>query len=134
MRRYLSLLVLQLVTRHASAGVKPIAQPISAPDDVLAGDAVRLMCTYRKGTAPMEFTWKRNQLPVETGLGVSVESIASHSSILQLDAIRPAQAGNYSCTVSNSAGSDTSFAELLVKGLPRTMQGSYLVVCFQISS
>ncbi len=78
-------------------------QPVSRT--LWAGRAASLSI-QATGTAPFTYQWKRNGDPVPTGTGAT----------LLLDPAQAADSGSYVCTVTNSAGSDTSSpATLLVR-------------------
>ncbi len=89
----------------ATLTVNPVAAPaIAAPPvnaTVPAGDTARLAVTA-SGTAPLTYRWKRGTTPVGTD-----------SPILTLADVQNADAGSYTCTASNSAGSATSKAATL---------------------
>lgn len=61
------------------------------------------------GTSPLSYQWRKNGAALGTGAGTSVFTIA---------AAQPADAGNYDVVVSNSAGTATSSAALLVVQVP----------------
>lgn len=105
-----------LVLTSEAVSRSPKVQPIFAPKDVSARESVRLLCTFSKGSVPVQFTWMRDDQPLRTENGVSVENVGTHSSILQFDAIRPDHSANYSCKVANKFGSDSTFAVIAVKG------------------
>jgi hypothetical protein len=89
----------------ATLTVNPVVAPaITAhPADatVPAGDAARLAVTA-SGTAPLTWQWKRGTVPV-----------GADSPVLILPGVKSADAGPYTCTASNSAGSATSKAATL---------------------
>ena len=83
-----------------------IAPTITAQPQGVAVDrngSVTLGATV-SGTAPLSYQWARNGIPLAGATGAT----------LALSNVQPTQAGNYSVTVSNSAGSVTSSAARLI--------------------
>jgi len=72
-----------------------VAQPLAQP--VTTGTAATLM-VGATGTAPLSYQWRKD----------SVELPGENAPTLGLDAMSPGAAGNYTCVVTNSAGSVTS--------------------------
>jgi sugar lactone lactonase YvrE len=95
-------------TQNLTITVDPavIAPTITAQPQGVAVDrngSVSLSATV-SGTAPLSYQWARNGIPLAGATGAA----------LALSNVQPAQAGNYSVTVSNSAGSVTSSAARLI--------------------
>jgi uncharacterized lipoprotein YddW (UPF0748 family) len=80
----------------------PVITTYPQSQTVRAGSNVTFTASAQ-GTAPLNFQWQRNgiNLPGETNLS------------LTLAGVQPANAGQYTVTVANNAGSDTSWAATL---------------------
>jgi hypothetical protein len=89
----------------ATLTVNPVVAPaITAPplnSTVPVGDAARLAVTAT-GTEPLTYRWKRGTTPV-----------GADGPPLILEKVQAADAGGYTCTVTNGAGSVTSSAATL---------------------
>lgn len=83
--------------------VSPVGSVAISPLDIVTtfGDNVTLTCTAM-GDSNATFVWEKNG------------TIVGHDSILTLTAIDVSYGGDYSCTVSNAAGTDTVSTTLYV--------------------
>lgn len=97
------------------------------------GDGVDLMCSLKRGSAPVHFAWYHNgrEIRAEDKLG-DVVSLQGKS-ILVVREISRDHIGNYTCSVRNPAGSDSYTVKLYVDGECPTGQQkkhvSYTTVC-----
>jgi purine nucleosidase len=89
----------------ATLTVNPVVAPavVASPADTTAplGDAVRLTVAAT-GTPPLTYRWMQGSSP-----------LGADGPILDLPAVRKADAGAYTCTVSNAVGSATSSVAVL---------------------
>ena len=112
-----------LLITHILFTVSPEGSVTVSPIDIVAtfGDNVTFTCSAM-GSSNSTFQWKRNG------------TIVGHDSILNLSAIDVSYGGNYSCIVSNIAGTDTASTTLYVapyivtplEKLTPTGNGSYV--------
>ncbi|KAH6927548.1 hypothetical protein HPB50_005665 [Hyalomma asiaticum] len=82
------------------------------------GDGVDLMCSLKRGSAPVHFAWYHNgrEIRAEDKLG-DVVSLQGKS-ILVVREITRDHIGNYTCSVRNPAGSDSYTVKLYVDVKP----------------
>lgn len=74
-------------------------------------------CAALEGAEPLTFVWLKNGARISPNQKVTVKH-HSESSSLTIANVGAEDIGNYSCTVTNAAGSDTVVSELLVTGEP----------------
>lgn len=123
--RYLHIFVLVWVAQFVCCvkQAPPSIQPIIAPEQIQQGDSLRLFCSIIKGSLPMNFVWKHNgKIVQESENHIQVENSSPYSSILVLSSIENEDDGNYSCSVYNSIGSDSSSVMISVQGPPTWFQ------------
>nr|XP_037281520.1 Down syndrome cell adhesion molecule-like protein Dscam2 isoform X1 [Rhipicephalus microplus] len=94
-------------TSHQDA---PVIQPLVLPSDVVTGVNTRLLCNVQKGTRPLTFAWIKDGASVSDGV-----SSQDDFSLLSIDPVTAESAGNYTCVVSNAAGTDRYTSTLEVK-------------------
>lgn len=90
--------------RFTTSGVDALPPAIAAQprDAVVVDGRPGTLRVAASGSGPLKYQWKRGAMPVGTD-----------SATLVLAAAKPADAGTYTCTVSNGAGSATSAAATL---------------------
>jgi len=96
------------IAQPAPPVTPPAAPPVDSTTAVKVGQAVELAVTV-DGTAPFSYQWKKNGTNISTNATGSKYAIA---------AVSTTSAGDYTVTVSNSAGSTTSPKATLVVNLP----------------
>ena len=90
--------------------VVPVAPAVTTPpasQTVLAGGSVSFNVVVT-GTEPLSYQWNQNGFPIGSATGAS----------LTLTNVQPGDAGNYTVTVTNSAGNDTSAPAVLTVVVP----------------
>lgn len=78
-----------------------------------------MICAITHGDIPIEITWSHNgKILPEVGDSDSGLTLVNtkKSSVLSIDSISGEHAGNYTCTGTNRAGTDSLTTELLVNG------------------
>lgn len=83
----------------------------------LLGSKLNLLCAAQEGTGPLFYKWTKDGHPLfPTSSNHQVKSTGDNS-VLIINQLSTADAGNYSCSVSNAAGqSDHQTTMLIVKG------------------
>lgn len=96
---------------------QPVLQkPLMIPPELRLGERADIICTLRRGDLPVTFKWYFNGREIR---GEELGKVASYdvrSSVYLMDKLRAGNVGNYTCVVTNSAGSDTATGQLLVEG------------------
>ncbi|GFS88056.1 down syndrome cell adhesion molecule-like protein Dscam2 [Nephila pilipes] len=96
----------------------PKVQKIFFPDQVVTGQRTSAACTAVSGTPPMEFKWLKNGHSIKQNQQFSIRTSADYS-ILFIENVDLSTSGNYTCELSNSAGTDLYTALLEVKEPPK---------------
>ncbi|XP_070377122.1 myopalladin-like [Dermacentor albipictus] len=101
-----------------------MAEPVFGPPEVhpflfsknvaLGAEAV-VNCAVIGGDGPFEFRWSLNGERLRTSASKYVEAVSDKIVALTIKKVTPDDVGNYTCTVSNGAGSDSFTAALVVK-------------------
>ncbi|XP_077487145.1 cell adhesion molecule Dscam1-like [Amblyomma americanum] len=118
--------VLQLTALFFVGVLDDICHALEAPEmhkmyvdsNLKLGDGVDLMCSLKRGSAPVHFSWYHNgrEIRAEDKLG-DVVSLQGKS-ILVVRQITRDHIGNYTCSVRNPAGSDSYTVKLYVDVKP----------------
>ncbi|GAB6030519.1 hypothetical protein CHUAL_007381 [Chamberlinius hualienensis] len=115
-----------VVVVHIDIAVPPKITPFSFQDQLIReGMRARLQCVVSDGDLPIRLTWLKDGHPISPDIGVSVRDLDEFSSILTIGKITPKNNGNYTCMVSNSAGSTTHTANLFVNVAPKITPFSF---------
>ena len=76
------------------------------------------MCSIQRGAPPLFFEWSKNANTIKSSPEVNYKIENSDSfSLLSIKKLKRVDSGNYTCTVTNSVGSDTQQFTLSVKGI-----------------
>lgn len=102
-------------TRHYLPALPQILPFDFGEEAVNSGDTASLTCTVHRGDMPIDITWRHNNKTITNQNGVSVLN-GKKASMLNIDAVSPENAGEYSCVANNSAGSTSYSATLNVNG------------------
>ncbi|GFX61408.1 ig-like domain-containing protein [Trichonephila clavipes] len=76
-----------------------------------------VQCAVVSGNPPFEFAWFKDDQKLTEVHGVSIRKFDDFTSNLVIAKVEADSNGNYTCKVSNSAGSDQKAAVLSVKGI-----------------
>ena len=105
--------------KHASVNsvVAPQVMPFSFGQGTLtSGQPVTIQCNVIDGDLPMTMRWMFHGRELSSQMGVTTFRLNPHVSLLSIDAVAAAHAGDYTCTAENAAGIDSQSATLLVQG------------------
>uniref|UniRef100_A0A8D9BD92 Down syndrome cell adhesion molecule-like protein 1 n=1 Tax=Cacopsylla melanoneura TaxID=428564 RepID=A0A8D9BD92_9HEMI len=111
--------------------VVPRIQSFSFGDEPMeAGEPSAVNCLILSGDQPMNISWLFNAAPIPPSMSdISVSQSNKKLSMLSILAVTHEHVGNYSCVVSNVAGTSVMSASLLVNGqchwvlaIPRTLK------------
>ncbi|XP_066145682.1 cell adhesion molecule Dscam1 isoform X29 [Euwallacea fornicatus] len=83
------------------------------------GHAAQATCLVSEGDVPLKISWTFNKKPIDLTSGVNTINVGAKASLLLIDAVGEENAGNYTCRVSNFAGSAQYTASLDVYVPPR---------------
>ena len=97
--------------------VPPRITPFVFEDNpVSAGKPVQATCFVPEGDLPLDITWTLNGAKSDDYVEMSVGRIGRRNSILTIESVSYANAGNYTCRAANLAGEAAHNAQLLVNG------------------
>ncbi|GFS88053.1 hemicentin-1 [Nephila pilipes] len=96
----------------------PKIQKFAFPDLVLSGSKTSATCTAIAGAPPMEFKWYKNGHLMKMNQKSVIRTYTDFS-VIFLEDVDHNISANYTCEVSNSAGSDSYTTSLEVKEPPK---------------
>jgi hypothetical protein len=108
-------LMLMIVVANGNRD-RPVLQPISVPNEILAGQKFKLGCVMSSGSLPVTFHWSKDNLPLQSSTNVMIRHVVEDYSELIVQRISPDDVGKYKCSAKNSAGEDQSQIDVQVKG------------------
>lgn len=83
---------------------------------VHSGQVIQVTCLVSEGDLPLTIEWFKNDERIEQYTDISVVRIGRRSSILSIDSVIHAHAGNYTCKTKNDAGESSYTSQLQVNG------------------
>ncbi|XP_023220980.1 titin-like [Centruroides sculpturatus] len=98
-----------------NAVVIPKIKPFYFTSSVEEGQREQIICSAISGDPPLTFSWTKDGVDVNKISDIRVESPSNFYSVLVILSVKPKNIGNYTCTVTNSAGSDSFSAALVMK-------------------
>ena len=81
---------------------------------VVLGDTVTFSSIFNGFPTP-SVTWRKGPVTLTTSERCKI-TVSSNSTLFELSSVKFADAGEYACAVSNSAGTDTAMVKLYVVG------------------
>ncbi|KAK8765880.1 hypothetical protein V5799_007338 [Amblyomma americanum] len=104
----------------------PKVQRFTFPTNDVMPKKVIVHCAVLEGSEPLSFVWTKDGHQVASGRRLHVKQLSETVSSLTITEVGAADIGNYTCTVSNAAGSDSATSLLVVKGLPVIVPFSFV--------
>ena len=112
-----SLSLYRTQARNLYYAVAPQILQFAFGDDPLnSGEMLSVTCTIVKGDFPVKLTWSFNGQPIDPSQSDINIVNDKRVSFLSIDNVAARHAGNYTCTATNAAGSDSHVAVLKVNG------------------
>ncbi|XP_049273062.1 Down syndrome cell adhesion molecule homolog [Rhipicephalus sanguineus] len=111
--RLLGLWTILAWTTAARRQDAPKIQPFQLPARVKAGDKVIATCNLASGTPPVTFSWHKDGSDV-TSFSKDISYGSNIVSVLAISSVSLDSQGNYTCTASNTYGSDSHTVQLKV--------------------
>ena len=97
--------------------VAPEIVPFSFDSGALKqGEFAQIMCAVKNGDRPLTLTWSLKGGSIASDDSITTTMLGERTSVLMISYVDYQHRGNYTCKVTNPAGSSTHSAELLVKG------------------
>ncbi|KAG8178107.1 hypothetical protein JTE90_017454 [Oedothorax gibbosus] len=97
----------------------PRIQPFSFPENIVEGSMVTVTCVSPTKTKPIYFSWSKNNIQITPNDENIKISSTNDVSVLILNPVTLENSGNYSCSATNSEGSDIFSTTLHVKASPK---------------
>ena len=95
--------------------VVPIVFPFEFGDEAYdTGSTVSVSCIVTKGDAPIDISWMFNGRRLSSNDGVLINPSGNKISILSIESVLSKQAGNYTCSARNQAGTAEHTSQLRV--------------------
>ncbi|KAK8780166.1 hypothetical protein V5799_018494 [Amblyomma americanum] len=110
-----------VMTATVSAIEAPKIQPFSFANDEQLGKDISVTCAAVRGHQPLHFAWLKNGVRADSASNVEVEEIAGKISTLTVRKLSAADIGNYTCRISNAAGTDEFTSALVVEEIPKLL-------------
>lgn len=95
--------------------------PFSFPKHVLLGQKTVVTCVAQTGTGPLHFLWKHNGETIANKPSRYAKTLTENISTMTVENLSAGDLGNYTCVVSNSVGSDSFTAPLVIQGNTKRM-------------
>ncbi|GBL76499.1 Titin [Araneus ventricosus] len=100
----------------------PNIQAFSFPESVIEGNMVSVLCVAATKVKPITFQWLKNNKEI-SALEENIRiTSANDVSVLIVDPVTLEHSGNYTCSATNSEGSDRFTAALNVKASPKWLE------------
>ncbi|GIY51862.1 titin [Caerostris darwini] len=108
------LIVLVVVHDIHASEEKPSLHPLMVPPNPSLGDSIEIVCTIKRGSLPVMFSWLHNGqvISAEKQKKITNNERISHFSI---GYIQSNDIGNYTCVVSNRYGEDSKTASVIIE-------------------
>ncbi|XP_067142263.1 cell adhesion molecule Dscam2-like [Centruroides vittatus] len=94
----------------------PRIKPFHFTKDIQEGEREQIYCAVKSGDAPFTFQWLKDGIDIRRIAEIKVET-KDFNSLLMIPTVKTDSIGNYTCTVTNSFGTDSYTAQLLMKGI-----------------
>uniref|UniRef100_A0A182K8V3 Ig-like domain-containing protein n=1 Tax=Anopheles christyi TaxID=43041 RepID=A0A182K8V3_9DIPT len=106
-------------TAELQVMVVPIVFPFEFGDEAYdTGSTVSVSCIVTKGDAPIDISWMFNGRRLSSSDGVLINRSGNKISILSIESVLSKQAGNYTCSARNQAGTAEHTSQLSVITIP----------------
>ncbi|KAI5709459.1 hypothetical protein M8J75_000409 [Diaphorina citri] len=105
--------------------VSPRIVPFSFEEPIFAGQSAQVTCLVSEGDAPLQFSWQLSGQEIPKDGGIEIQSLGRRGSNLMIEYAESKHGGNYTCSVSNTAGTVQYTTVLNVHVQPRIVPFSF---------
>ncbi len=100
--------------------------PLLSQRNQTEGSYFQILCAVQEGSLPLFFEWSKNGHSIKANPDVNykIDNFEKYSTLI-IAKIDRKDAGNYSCVVHNSIGSDSQSVLLSIKGINFLITGKY---------
>ncbi|XP_035214091.1 Down syndrome cell adhesion molecule-like protein Dscam2 [Stegodyphus dumicola] len=115
--KHIKISFLLLVTGFSvgEAQEAPVLNPLQIPPNLSIGDNTELLCTLKRGSSPLIFSWLYNGINITSRKKYKVTTTET-SSLLSIGKIQASDIGNYTCVASNRLGEDSGTVRVVIEG------------------
>ncbi|KAH8029784.1 hypothetical protein HPB51_004789 [Rhipicephalus microplus] len=92
--------------------------PFSFSRNAVMGRKSSVTCAVSSGQGPFRFSWLHDGKPLDSRGRATVKVVTDDISVMTIDSVTAEDLGNYTCVVSNPAGTGIHTAALHVEGKP----------------
>ncbi|GFY12186.1 titin [Trichonephila clavipes] len=131
MKIFASAAVLLIVLNGVFADA-PKLSPMHFPNELDVGMRASVHCIVIQGDPPFQFSWLKDGQPLMEKSSVSVRKTDDFTSNMVIAKVDAGSNGNYTCTVTNSNGSDLKSVVLSVKAMTSIKSTAVLLFIFSI--
>lgn len=97
------------------ANDSPTLNSLFVPRNIAIGDITEIICTIKRGTLPVEFTWIHNGKKVNSHSKYKITTSDTNSHFF-IGKIQASDIGNFTCTAKNAFGTDSKTESLFMEG------------------
>ncbi|XP_035214084.1 titin-like [Stegodyphus dumicola] len=97
-----------------SSEEQPVLYPLMVPPNPSVGDSIEIVCTIKRGSLPIKFSWFYDGVEVSNEKKKKI-TIGDRSSHFSVGNIRASDIGNYTCVASNKFGTDSKTQSVIVE-------------------
>ncbi|KAM7294607.1 hypothetical protein ISCGN_024113, partial [Ixodes scapularis] len=97
----------------------PVLQPFKFPTDLSIGEDALFTCVVKRGKPPYAFRWLKNGQELLGHDRILLNVMSQRLATMAIPRIVAEDNANYSCVVSNDAGTDAITASLVITGVPK---------------
>lgn len=94
---------------------RPEINPFNFSGALKTGKRTSVMCAIVDGDPPFHFVWLKDGKELTESSSMNIHRIDEYTSKIDITNLGPEHNGNYTCRVSNTAGSDQHSEMLLMK-------------------
>lgn len=91
--------------------------PFSFSKSLALGEEASVVCAVTASKGPLTFSWLHDGTRISNTASRYVKVVTDTITTLTINKVSAEHLGNYTCTVSNDAGSDSFSAMLVVEGM-----------------
>ncbi|XP_064487525.1 cell adhesion molecule Dscam2-like [Ornithodoros turicata] len=109
-------------TVRLSVKSAPKIIPFTFPKNLLVGEHFSVACAIASGEKPFRFVWLKDGTTLRPGKDVQIAGVSEYSTTLAIQNLALENSGNYTCVVSNAAGTMSYSEALEIKAPPAWIQ------------
>ncbi|XP_042142931.1 hemicentin-1-like [Ixodes scapularis] len=104
---------------------RPDIMPFSFSANSALGQKSTVSCVVSFGQGPFDFYWTQEGKEIEDSPRKHTKTVTENVAVMTIEKVTAEDLGNYTCTVSNAAGSSSHSATLVIEGPPEVQPFSF---------